>query len=130
MPQIPFPTAALVRCRKGAAAVEFALLLPILALLLIGLWTAASALLDQMDADAAAGASARFSFATGALPGGQVGGAGSLRGGPLGEVVMLVDCAINPGAFAGCQSDPKGRYVRIRVTLPGGRASAATIRLG
>ncbi len=117
------------RCQRGAAAVEFALVLPMVSMLLLGAWAAASALLDHMDLDSAAAAEASRAF-HGALPN-QV--AGSRPGGWPGAAlsVSIVDCAGNPSGFpAGCGVDPNGRYARIIATSPAGHVSRATIRIG
>lgn len=107
---------SLVPCRRGTAALEFALLAPIIVLMVVGLADSVRRTLAQINLDAAAHAGARA-----ALAGRPVQPAVAALGPDLRPVVTSIDCSRRLGLGGGCTALPPGRYVAV--TLTAGRRS-------
>jgi hypothetical protein len=98
-------------CRRGTAALEFALVAPIMALMGLGLADSVRRTLAQIDLDAAAHAGARA-----AVAGRRVDAAIAALDPALAASVTAIDCTARLGLSGGCTALPPGRYVAVTLT--------------
>jgi hypothetical protein len=98
-------------CRRGTAALEFALVAPIMVLLAVGLADSVRRTLAQIDLDAASHAGARA-----ALAGRPVDVAIAALDPGLRPLVTRIDCTARLGLSGGCTALPPGRYIAVSLT--------------
>lgn len=105
MPSLAPPFAP---CRRGTAALEFALVAPIMVLLAVGLADSVRRTLAQIDLDATSHAGARA-----ALAGRPVEPAIAALDPGLRPLVTRIDCTARLGLAGGCTALPPGRYIAV-----------------
>lgn len=96
--------------REGTAALEFALVLPVMAALALGLVGSVRRTLAEIDADAAAGAGAMTAFRRGFEPRAIAAAAAAADPAARIESVRLIRCGKRGNACAGL---PPGRYASV-----------------
>lgn len=101
---------ALFEDRRGTAALEFALVLPVMVALTLGLAGSVRHSLAEIDADAAASAGALMALEAGYVPDRIAAAARAADPAARVESVRLIICGSKRRACAGL---PAGRYVRV-----------------
>jgi hypothetical protein len=102
---------SLVPCRRGTAALEFALVAPIMVLMVVGLADSVRSGLARIDLDAAAHAGARA-----AIAGRRIEAAATALDPDLAAAVTSIDCTARLGLSGGCTALPPGRYIAVTLT--------------
>lgn len=105
--------ALLTDCR-GTAALEFALVLPVLVALALGLAGNVRRSLAEIDADAAAGAAALVALEQGYHPAALAAAARAADPEARVEAIRLIDCSRS------CAGLPAGRYASITISREAG----------
>lgn len=100
----------LLACQRGTAALEFALVLPVMVTLTLGLAGSVRRSLAEIDADAAANAAALVALQTGFVPDRIAAAARAADPDVQIDAIRFLDCGSKHRACAGL---PPGRYVRI-----------------
>lgn len=117
--------------RCGTAAIEFALVAPVLVLLVLGLADAVRQILAAMDVDTAASAGAMAALAGGEA--GRIDAAIDAQDVTVRRVVEHLACE-RPRQSGFCAGLPAGRYTRVAVestvsSLFGGRVAVAAVAI-
>lgn len=95
---------AFAKDRRGTAAIEFALVAPIMALMIVGLADTVRRNLAMIDLDAAAHQAVLMAVAR---------GPDAMRSAPGITAVRIIECTRPPGRAAGCGPLPAGRYAAV-----------------
>jgi Flp pilus assembly protein TadG len=106
------PMTDLATDRRGTAAIEFALVAPIMVVLVLGLADGVRRNLAMIDLDAAAHAGARTAALRG--PGAARRAISTMLRAPgAAAEILIIDCTRPSGRAAGCTALPAGRYAAV-----------------